>query len=748
MNFLYLIILIIGSKIIHAIEVKCVYNFWPNKKGYECTISALEIFTRNTIIEQITGDHLESQSNDDVSALKIINSTVLFMPIGFDKFFKNINVINIKSIALLELNKNELLQFPKLKKLLAAHNEIKIIQEDLFDGNSELEEISLDSNRIAHIAHNFHKHLMNFNKNFSYIGLTNNECIKIGFFAKHLHLWSNYYRRCPFPNEIYCKINGNNIGKLYSDSNFVNIYKDTLHFYHEDLPEKNNPESVSKLITDTAKFFKIPSILGKTFQNLQVLILSAQIEYLSCETMKEFPNLKILELQGNRFARISLNTFRYNLKLEKIDLSHNLIREIDIEAFNHLKNLRFLSLDNNVCTRSDLDATAFTKDEVKEFLHGTVKKVCDRDYDKIICNVGKSNFRYVGSIYYCEFTRQADERDEDYNELEYFSQLASRFVTNRTISDIEGLITKYNNAKTIHYRAGYYLPDLKLVRVTHSKLQYIDPETFIGMNELRVVDLSHNEMNEIPKGLFKENLKLMFVDFSFNQLKKIEFSSQNFKEFVAIRIFENPVVDDEFFEVADVKLSTVNEVEINCIFSGEIKCFIENIKQITEIYNVSDVNLETSQEMPTDYEKILKLSLLSSVMNYLPTNLGIFFKKLQHFKANKRIKEIFRENFQTLQNLRTLDLNQNQIHFIRDSDVFIDCKELWKIDLSSNGMKSIASDTFINLPKLSELPFSINDCASVYLKKEENIQSARFSEFLYLVELCGAKLEYFFTFVK
>lgn len=132
--------------------------------AYMCTAKNLGDFITdrsNRVIHSITGTHENNKTNDDVKAVWITSSNVFYFPLGLGNLFKNLLSIGIQNSKLREISKEDLKEFPKLKRLDLFDNEIEIVDEDLFQYNPKLEDIGLNKNKISQIDPKVFKNFVN-----------------------------------------------------------------------------------------------------------------------------------------------------------------------------------------------------------------------------------------------------------------------------------------------------------------------------------------------------------------------------------------------------------------------------------------------------------------------------------------------------------------------------------------------------------------------------------------------------------
>jgi hypothetical protein len=131
--------------------IDCNYNVANSYVGtynsaiYECSVTNNpNITTEESVkITGITGAHLSSKSNNDVTGFDIRSKTVHFFPKDIEKFFQNLKMICIFICKLKEIHQSDLKPFANLMYLYLYHNEIEVIEEGLLDFNPNLEVIRI-----------------------------------------------------------------------------------------------------------------------------------------------------------------------------------------------------------------------------------------------------------------------------------------------------------------------------------------------------------------------------------------------------------------------------------------------------------------------------------------------------------------------------------------------------------------------------------------------------------------------------
>ncbi|CRK95374.1 CLUMA_CG008828, isoform A [Clunio marinus] len=127
----------------------------------------------STIITEVHGDHLSGRNNSDVTGIILEKETLLTsIPLNFDKFFPNINILYMVDTKTSTIRASQLLQFPNLMYLLLSYNEIETIEVNAFSSTPSLQGIHLNSNKIKSIPYNAFRPL-----HLEVLQMNNNICI-------------------------------------------------------------------------------------------------------------------------------------------------------------------------------------------------------------------------------------------------------------------------------------------------------------------------------------------------------------------------------------------------------------------------------------------------------------------------------------------------------------------------------------------------------------------------------------------
>jgi Leucine-rich repeat (LRR) protein len=136
-----------------------------------CTVKNLRLKFNNKTVTSING---QTEARDqDTKMLNIGSQTVNYFPIGIDKFFPDLQAIQVFNSKLKTIEKSDLKPFRHLKAVYLQYNEIEALEDNLFDNNTEIELIHLSRNKIKYIGANVFQPL----KKLKYLYLVGNFCI-------------------------------------------------------------------------------------------------------------------------------------------------------------------------------------------------------------------------------------------------------------------------------------------------------------------------------------------------------------------------------------------------------------------------------------------------------------------------------------------------------------------------------------------------------------------------------------------
>lgn len=152
-----------------------IYEVYPAGMIYYCIAeNAISITSQDTaIIESISGTHISGKNNIDIDGILIRKKTVNYFPQRLEKIVKKLQVIWIQSSHLKQIHQSDLRAYGDLVYLDLDDNDIRELEQGLFDFNPKLKYISLSSNHISKVYPDIFDHL----NELIYIILLYNNCL-------------------------------------------------------------------------------------------------------------------------------------------------------------------------------------------------------------------------------------------------------------------------------------------------------------------------------------------------------------------------------------------------------------------------------------------------------------------------------------------------------------------------------------------------------------------------------------------
>lgn len=189
-----------------SVVIKC-YYISPDgkylKNNYTCNVeNDLSIMSyEEAVINSNTGTHYSGNNNDDVYGLHIIKKIVHYFPRGLDKIFKKLRGIIIKKSGLKQISQSDIRKFSDLVYLGLKGNDIKVLDEGLFDFNPKLQFVGLRENKIT----NIHPNVFNNLDELIHLDLRSNLCIDLSALNNRIQV-ENIIRitrlQCPRINAV------------------------------------------------------------------------------------------------------------------------------------------------------------------------------------------------------------------------------------------------------------------------------------------------------------------------------------------------------------------------------------------------------------------------------------------------------------------------------------------------------------------------------------------------------------------
>lgn len=117
--------------------LECIFTM-INKTLYQCEANTITTNRASDYIEKVTGKHIEGQSNEDVTVLRLENSEMSNIPNNISDFLPSVDTLLINNDNLKKIVAFNLAQFKKLRRLQMKVYSITKLDADLFEHNQDL----------------------------------------------------------------------------------------------------------------------------------------------------------------------------------------------------------------------------------------------------------------------------------------------------------------------------------------------------------------------------------------------------------------------------------------------------------------------------------------------------------------------------------------------------------------------------------------------------------------------------------
>ncbi|CAG9797633.1 unnamed protein product [Chironomus riparius] len=144
-----------------------------NSKHYHCKVTEINDLTYVSFILKIFGQHLNGYENKDVESVQISSQPRQFLPLGFTKFFPNLEAFHMEKSGLMSLQKWDLYEFKKLQVLILNDNKLVALDVGLFEFTPNLKYVNFERNKLIHIDALVFEDLPNLRK----VKMLSNICI-------------------------------------------------------------------------------------------------------------------------------------------------------------------------------------------------------------------------------------------------------------------------------------------------------------------------------------------------------------------------------------------------------------------------------------------------------------------------------------------------------------------------------------------------------------------------------------------
>lgn len=477
-----------------------------------------------------------------VRAVRIRFQTCLYVPQFSESFAKTLKVVVVYQSNLMEIEKDDLMQFPELAVLSLSHNKLTNLSSDLFVNSPNLEFINFRGNPLKVIGPGILDPLTKLTRAwFSETGCIDMEAKT----PKDIeNLRTKLVESCAKKNltlaEKEAEVEQQKV-ELEKEKVEVEKIKTEVEKEKAELGEKQ-----TELEKEKAKLEKEKVEVDKA--KVEVEKAKQEIDKEKSELEKEKTELEKLK------ATSEVDKERGEIKIDQLkEKTEQLEKELKEEK---KKSKKFYVCDKNLNAATKIMSELVVPDE----------SASSTNNETLLCH------NYTEGEKFCLVT--------DLNIPDFITAIKS-------VEDDQGLEVKPTGV-FIRQQALLFLPTnlhaalpgLEHLEVSETGVFAFDKTTFSGLEELISLNLTRNKILEIPYGVFFDLLKLQILDLSSNFVETIVAGA--FDGTVALAVLnlsDNHIkIVDESFLIVLNRLDVIDLTANFCTQMSSVETPIEEIK--------------------------------------------------------------------------------------------------------------------------------------------------------------------------
>nr|WRW24909.1 Toll-like receptor 1 [Sinohyriopsis cumingii] len=449
---------------------------------------------------------------------------------------------------------------------------------------------------------------------------------------------------------------------------------------------------------------------------------------LLCNTT--FKNLQLIALCKNNLRKIIINISEISDNLLHFSASDNKIEQISEYSFRGLYSLSWLDIENNLITSlskyvfqdvNDLKVLSLAKNRLSNFPSGLL-----------------SHLRSLTVLHLFDLSLNMSI----FNEIRNLQNLQELVLKNNYIENIEmsslslfSLLEYFdisnNFIRTLSENIFMSLQNLEKLNISGNLIESLGKEAFSGLSKVDTLDLQYNKIRTLHRDCLQPLLAVSVLNLSYNAIENLP-SFQGLHNLFVLDLRHNNIkyLDRSTFAGAsgiggiNLNSNTIRTIGAKTFSNlhGLILLFIENNEIDYVEYNafgdtqIIELNLRNNAISDinffrySDFPRLRKLDLSDNkVRMRISSDLFSRFQGIETFMiSNNIIEGVYSGAFESLLNLRFLDLSYNNITFLQEtalttSSMFISVKPFvklqgnpFKCDCNMQWMKRWQSAPHIN----------------------------------------------------
>lgn len=422
-----------------------------------------------------------------------------------------------------------------------------------------------------------------------------------------------------------------------------------------------------------------------------VKIVNSTIDFISLKAFNGLTELYAVNLSGNKLRELHPETFANNKKLFLLTLSNNPLKFPAKGSNDYFLNASAVQeLDVSNCNMQNITANTF-------------KNMSGLMYLNVAGN-------HLNKIDPDAFRNLLDLEELDFSDNNIKSLPDDIFSANTELATVH---IQMNPIDTVY---GLQIPDLLTLNAGQTNIKFVGPSMFNGMKYIANLNLSGNGIEKIHNQAFHKLIELNYLDLSYNNLNFI--SNVLIKENVELEIFKisnNPLLKhlpekgfectaDQFniylFDASNCGLEEIYDSSLNTFGAlSQINLSGNSFKTIgPQVFascpKLVEINLSYNflttldNKMFAKNKELGKLNLQGNPLKYISAELfistpALTWLDISHADLTALWKEEKNRPSNLLNNLGYVNISFNRINEVKKNDIET-FNKLRTLDISNN----------------------------------------------------------------
>lgn len=719
-----------------TIECEFVELNWSGlEELYTCVGTIVGNGSASNVIN-VVGTHIEGRSNDDVRGLSISNQRGLTqLPSNIGGFF-NLAGLSWTFGDLNFVSADDLSQEPKASIISFYGNHLTTLEGNLFQSTPALRQIDLGNNLIRNVGNGVFNNLTELRA----VLLQRNPCIDtIAATPEAIEGLSAWLvSQCPAAE-------GLTIVCSYSDANWAGI--EDFYTCHGTIVGNSSASTIINVVgthisgrsnADIRGFSiynqrgltQLPSNINVIFPSLRAVDwVFGDLNSVSRDDLRQFSDLAILSLYGNRLTSLDGDLFQNNRRLQQIDLGNNLIQNAGTGLFDHLAELRIVLFQRNPC----IDSVAGTPEAIEELILQLASQCPATIGVTVECTYSDEIWAGIDTFYTCIGSIVGNGSASN------IVNIVGIHLEGRSNADVTGFsIVNQRGLSRIPGNTNNFFPNIRAFDWIFGDLNEVSAINLQQFANVEILSLYGNRLTALDGNLFQNTRNLQQVDLGNNLIEAVgEGIFNNLTELRSVLIQRNPCVDtiaatpeaiQELTETLLRQCSAAAGLTIQCEFR------VVNWAGIVDLYTCfgtiigsgggsNIVNVVGTHPDGFSNDDVLGLSIYNQRgLTQLPGNFNNFFSSLTAVDwVFGDLTTVGANNLAQFSNATILNLYGNRLTTL-NGNLFQGNRALEVIDLGNNLINDVGPGLLNNLPQLRTVFFQRNACVDFIASTPQGIQ--------------------------